>query len=49
MIAIDIGNDCMKMARWKKSSRKDLADTSEVINNDMNDKRTPLFMLFVLL
>lgn len=41
MIAIDIGNDCMRLARWKKSVNKDLVDTSEVIANDMNNKRTP--------
>lgn len=45
MLAIDISEDKTKLARWVKSTRKELADTSEIIKNDMNDTSTPYFLI----
>ena len=45
MLAIDLGTDTTKIARWVKSNRDDLADTSEIVKDDMNNTSTPYYSL----
>ena len=41
IIAIDIGNESMRVARWKESRMKNLASSSELIANDYQRMYSP--------
>ena len=43
MLAIDLGDNTTKIARWVKSNRAEIADTSEIVKDDMNNTSTPYF------
>lgn len=40
--AIDLGNDSMRVARWKESLLKEIAASSDVIVNDYQRNFSPL-------
>ena len=48
MLAIDLSEDSTKLACWVKSTREGLADTSEIIKNDMNNSSIPYFLVHPL-